>query len=139
MGSVSKLRYHVSFFDTASLLTPLLVSHLLCYSWAGDSDPISTSYTLTFPRESGRDSWLRRGVMIHIVDSENCPQVKQSGYQMVVHGFLGPSLKFLVSRDSRGWTCGRPAHRPCQTPYCTARRGPVPAICRASPPGPRPA
>ena len=99
---VSKLRSHVSSFVTASLLIPLLPYHQLNFSWARDPDLVLTSCTQTSPRESRKDSWIKRRVIINIANSENCPLVKHSGLEtleLVVHGFLGLSVKSLVSRD----------------------------------------
>ena len=99
---VSKLRSHISSFVTASLLIPLLPYHQLNFSWARDPDLVLTSCTLTSPRESRKDSWIKRRVIINIANRENCPLVKHSGLgtlELVVHGFLGLSVKSLVSRD----------------------------------------
>ena len=99
---VSKLRSHVSSFVTASLLIPLLPYHQLNFSWARDPDLVLTSCAQTYSRESRKDSWVKRRVVINIAKSENCQLVKHSGLgilELVVHGFLGLSVKSLVSRD----------------------------------------
>ena len=94
-----KCTSYVSSFVTASPLTLLLVLHLLN---SGDPDLVSTFCTLISPGESERGSWVKRRVTINIVDHKNCSKVKQSGsgtLELVAPGFLGLSLKCLVSRD----------------------------------------